>query len=125
MPLFESILHALGTAGTGGFGIKNDSIAGYSPYIQWVIAVFMLIFGVNFNLYYMILIKQGKQAIKSEELRYYIGIVAASVIFGKINKKAQMEDIVEVVNERTTITDNGIYLVVPQPTSQYIEVGEE
>lgn len=80
MPIFDCIVNAFATAGTGGFGILNNSIEGYnSIYTEMVIAVFMLIFGVNFNLYYMILIKQGKQAIKSEELRWYIGIVAASV----------------------------------------------
>lgn len=81
MPLFDCIVNAFATAGTGGFGILSNSIEGYnSLYAEMVIAVFMLIFGVNFNLYYMILIKQGKQALKSEELRYYLGIVAASVI---------------------------------------------
>ncbi len=81
MPLFDCIVNAFATAGTGGFGILSNSIEGYnSIYAEMVIAVFMLVFGVNFNLYYMILIKQGKQAIKSEELRWYLGIVTASVI---------------------------------------------
>ena len=81
MPLFDSIVNSFATAGTGGFCVLNNSIEGYhSLYSEMVIAVFMLIFGVNFNLYYMILIKQGKQALKSEELRWYLGIVASSVI---------------------------------------------
>ena len=81
MPLFDSIVTSFATAGTGGFAVLNNSIEGYnSLYSEMVIAVFMLIFGVNFNLYYMFLIRQGKQAIKSEELRWYIGIVAGSVI---------------------------------------------
>ncbi len=81
MPVFDSLVTALATAGTGGFGLLNNSIEGYnSVYCEMVIAVFMLIFGINFNLYYMILIKQWKQALKSEELRWYLGIVAASVI---------------------------------------------
>ncbi len=81
MPFFDSVVNSFATAGTGGFGILNNSIEGYnSLYSEMVIAVFMLIFGVNFNLYYMILIKHGKQAIKSEELHWYLGIVAASVI---------------------------------------------
>ena len=81
MPLFDSIVNSFATAGTGGFGVLNNSIEGYnSLYSEMVIAVFMLIFGINFNLYYMFLIKQGKQAIKSEELRWYLGIIAASVI---------------------------------------------
>ncbi len=75
MPLFDSVLHAFGTAGTGGFGVKADSIAGYSPYLQWVIGIFMLLFGVNFNLYYLILIRQAKSAFKSRELWLYITIV--------------------------------------------------
>lgn len=79
MPLFDSLLHTFGTAGTGGFGIKADSIAGYSPYLQWVITVFMLIFGINFNLFYLILIGKFTSAIKSRELWCYLGIVAVSV----------------------------------------------
>ena len=79
MPLFDSIVHAFGTAGTGGFGIKADSITGYSPYLQWVIAVFMLLFGINFNLYYLILIGRAKSIFKSTELWAYLGIVAVSV----------------------------------------------
>ena len=79
MSLYESLIHAFGTAGTGGFGIKSDSIASYSPYIQWVITIFMLIFGVNFNLYYLILIRKFANVIKSEELWTYIILVLASV----------------------------------------------
>ncbi len=79
MPFFESLLHAFGTAGTGGFGLKADSIAGYSPYLQWVITIFMLIFGINFNLYYLILIRRFRSVLKSTELWAYLGIVAISV----------------------------------------------
>ena len=82
MPLFDSLIHAFGTAGTGGFGIKSDSIASYSPYLQWVVTVFMMIFGVNFNLYYLLLIKKTKSVFRSEELWTYIGIgiVSTAVI---------------------------------------------
>ncbi len=79
MPLFDSAVHSLGTAGTGGFSIKADGIASYSSYIQWVIAIFMFLFGVNFNLYYLMLIRRFKSALKSTELWAYIGIVAASI----------------------------------------------
>ena len=79
MPLFDSLLHAFGTAGTGGFGIKADSIAGYSPYLQWVIAIFMLIFGINFNLFYLALIRRFRSIFRSTELWAYFGIVAASI----------------------------------------------
>lgn len=79
MPLFDSILNSFATAGTGGFGIKSVSIAAYnSVYIDYVIGIFMVLFGINFNLYYFILIGQGLQALKSEELRWYIGIVAGA-----------------------------------------------
>ena len=80
MDLFDSVVHSLGTAGTGGFGIKPDSVGGYSPYLQWVITIFMLIFGINFNLYYLILIRRFKSALRSNELWCYIGIVAFSTL---------------------------------------------
>ena len=82
MPLFDSIVHSFATAGTGGFGIKNDSFASYSPYIQWVVTAFMFIFGVNFNLYYLLISKKFKSILKSEELWVYIGlyIVAITII---------------------------------------------
>lgn len=75
MPLFDALCATFGAAGTGGFGIKNDSIAGYSPYIQWVIAGFMMLFGINFNAYYLILFHQVKKAFKMEEVRVYLGII--------------------------------------------------
>lgn len=80
MPLFDSICTAFGTAGTGGFGIKNDSIAGYSPYLQNVCTVFMLLFGVNFSCYYMLLLRQVKSVFKDEELRLYLGVVFGSIV---------------------------------------------
>lgn len=85
MPIFDSIVLSFGTAGTGGFGIKNDSIAGYTPYMQWVIAVFMILFGINFNLYYLIIAKRVKEALKSSELWFYIGIVAVSALIISVN----------------------------------------
>ena len=80
MSLFDSVCHAFGTAGTGGFGIKNDSFAGYSPYLQNVTTVFMILFGVNFSCYYLLLLKQWKSVFKDEELRLYIGIILASIL---------------------------------------------
>jgi trk system potassium uptake protein TrkH len=85
MPLFDSVVHSLGTAGTGGFGIKADSIGSYNAYCQWVITIFMLLFGVNFNLYYLILIKQFKTAVKSTELWVYGAIVAVSGVLITLN----------------------------------------
>ena len=85
MPLFESVLHAFGTAGTGGFGIKRDSIASYSPYLQWVITVFMFLFGVNFNLYYLLLARKFRAAAQCSECWYYSAIALASTAMIAIN----------------------------------------
>lgn len=83
MPLFDALTTTFGTAGTGGFGIKNNSMAGYSHYIQWVVTVFMLLFGVNFNAYYLILFLDVKKAFKIEEVKWYFTIIllSAFVIF--------------------------------------------
>ena len=78
MPLFDSLLHAFGTAGTGGFGIKADGAASYSPAAQWALTIGMFIFSINFNLYYLILIGKFKTAIKSTELHVFTGIVVVS-----------------------------------------------
>ncbi len=86
MPLFDSVCHAFGAAGTGGFAIKNAGIAFYdSAYIEIVLAVFMLLFGVNFNLYYFLLIGQLRETLKSEELRWYAVIVAFSTLVIALN----------------------------------------
>ncbi len=92
MDLFESTVYSLGTAGTGGFGIKADSVSSYSPYIQWVIAIFMLLFGVNFNLYYLLLIKRFKAVLKSAELWVYFGITATSFMLVARNIYALYEN---------------------------------
>ncbi len=80
MPVFDALTTSFGTAGTGGFGIKNDSIASYSPYLQNVITIFMILFGVNFNLYFLLLIRKPKQALRSEELRGYLSIIAVTIL---------------------------------------------
>ncbi len=85
MPAFEAITTTFGTAGTGGFGIKNDSIGSYSPYIQWVIGIFMMLFGVNFNIYFLLILRRFKQAFSGEELRTYLGIIAASTALIVLN----------------------------------------
>ena len=86
MPLFDSCIHAFGSAGTGGFSLKNLSIGYYdSAYFDIVIGVFILLFGVNFNLYYFLLLRRFKDVFRSEELRAYIGIVAVSVIAIAVN----------------------------------------
>lgn len=79
MPAFDAVTISLGTAGTGGFGIKNDSLASYSSYIQWVVTIFMILFGINFNAYYLILIKNIKSVFSLEEVRYYFYIVIGAI----------------------------------------------
>ena len=80
MSWLEALCTAFGTAGTGGFGIKNDSLASYSPYLQNVTTIFMFLFGVNFSVYYLLLLKEFKSAFKDEELRLYVGLAVVSVI---------------------------------------------
>lgn len=74
MPAFDAFCTAFGTAGTGGFGIKNDSMAGYSPYLQNVTTVFMLLFGVNFSCYYLLLIRQSRQCSLMKNYGYILAL---------------------------------------------------
>lgn len=86
MNLYNAVIHTFSTAGTGGFSSMNASIAAFdSAYIDGVITVFMLLFGVNFNLYYLLLLKNVKAVIKSEELRAYLGVVVAATVVITIN----------------------------------------
>ena len=85
MPLFDALCTAFGTAGTGGFGIKNDSMASYSPYIQWVTTVFMFLFGINFSCYYLLLLRQIRGVFRDQELRLYLGLAAASITLITLN----------------------------------------
>jgi trk system potassium uptake protein TrkH len=85
MPPYESAIHAMGTAGTGGFGVYGNSIASYSPYIQWVITIFMFVFAINFNLFFFIIIKRFKAAFSSQELWTFVGIVFVSAILVSVN----------------------------------------
>lgn len=86
MDLFHSLVYSFGTAGTGGFSVSSAGVGEYSPYIQWVIAVFMLLFGVNFNLYYLILVRRFRTALRSRELWVYglIVLIASAVVTGNI-----------------------------------------
>jgi trk system potassium uptake protein TrkH len=85
MSLFDAINTAFATAGTGGFGIRNDSLASYSPYLQWVVAIFMILFGVNFNAYYLLLFREFRKIIDMEELRTYFLMIGASILVIVIN----------------------------------------
>ena len=79
MPLFDAVCTAFGTAGTGGFGVKNNSLAGYSPYLQNVTTVFMVLFGINFSCYYLLLLKQVRSVFRDEELRWYLAIIFGAI----------------------------------------------
>ena len=86
MPLFDSVCHAMGTAGTGGFGIKNAGVAFYNAaYIEWVIGIFMMRFGINFNLYYFLIVRRFAYIYKNTELKTYLGIIIAATAAITIN----------------------------------------
>lgn len=85
MSAYDALLHTFGTAGTGGFGIKADGVAGYNDYIQIVIAAFMLVFAVNFNVYFLIIAGKAREAFKSTELKLYLVIVAFSIAAIAVN----------------------------------------
>ncbi|MCR5789686.1 MAG: TrkH family potassium uptake protein [Lachnospiraceae bacterium] len=80
MPAFDAVTLSFGTAGTGGFGVRSDSVASYTALQQWVITIFMLLFGVNFNMYYLFLFKEFKRGLAMEEVRTYFAIVLAAVV---------------------------------------------
>lgn len=96
MPLFDSLATSFGTAGTGGFGIKNNSIAFYdSYYLQGVVTVFMILFGVNFNVYYLLRVKKFKDAFSCEEARMYLGIILVSVLVITYNIRGMFGSVFE------------------------------
>ena len=97
MPVFDAVCTAMGTAGTGGFGIKGDSIAGYSPYLQNVCTVFMLLFGVNFSCYYLLILRQVKSVFKDEELRMYLGVILGSILLIVWNLRGFYDTLEETV----------------------------
>jgi len=80
MPFFDALCLSFGTAGTGGFGIKNDSIGSYTMLQQGIITVFMILFGVNFNAYYYLTGRDKKQAFRMEEVRWYLLIIAVAIL---------------------------------------------
>ncbi len=84
--VFDAVTTAMSTAGTGGFSVRNAGIADYgSAYVEWVVGFFMIVFGVNFNLYYLMLLRRFKIVFKSEELRVFLAIVAVSTVIMGIN----------------------------------------
>ncbi|MBR6527464.1 MAG: TrkH family potassium uptake protein [Lachnospiraceae bacterium] len=87
MPVFDTLCLSFGTAGTGGFGILNDSIASYTVLQQGIITVFMILFGINFNVYYLFLVRRPKDALKCEEMRFYLLIIASAILMIAINTR--------------------------------------
>ena len=90
MPIFDAVVHSFGTAGTGGFGIKADSIASYNAACQWIITVFMILFGINFNLYYLMIMRKFKQAFGSRELWIFGGVIVVSTTAIALNIANQL-----------------------------------
>lgn len=112
MSIFDSIVLSLATAGTGGFGILNDSFVSYSTSAQLVTTIFMIIFGVNFNVYYYLLIKDFKAAYKCEEARWYFGIIIVSVLLIAFNITSMFNSFFEALkhaffNVGSVITTTG------------------
>ena len=97
MPLFEAVCTAFGTAGTGGFGIKNDSLASYSPYLQNVTTVFMILFGINFSCFYLLLLRQFKSVFKDQELRMYLSIILGAIVLIVLDIRGMYSSLEETV----------------------------
>ena len=98
MTPFEALNTAFATAGTGGFGVRNDSIASFSPYIQWVVTVFMLLFSINFSCYYLILLGKFKDAFNSEFRRFWY-IVGGVVLIISLNVRGMFDTLGETVRQ--------------------------
>ena len=97
MDWFSSCCLAFGTAGTGGFGILADSFASYTPYVQWVTTIFMLLFSVNFSIYFLIIIGHIKEALKDEELRLFIFIVLSAIVLLVLNVRPLYSTLSETI----------------------------
>jgi trk system potassium uptake protein TrkH len=95
MPLFDSLTMSFGTAGTGGFGVLNTSAGSYTTLQQGIITVFMILFGVNFNVYFLILAKKTKQAFASEEVRVYLAIILGAILLIVWNARASFDTLFE------------------------------
>lgn len=115
MSVFDSVIHAFGTAGTGGFSNKSLSIAAFeSSYIQVVITVFMALFGINFNIYFFLLMRNFRSALKNEELRWYLGIIAAAIILIAVNIMPQYG------NAGDAVKDAAFQVVSTMTTTGYV-----
>ncbi len=101
MPWFDAICTSFSNAGTGGFGILNDNIASYSVTVQWIIAIFMILFGINFNAYYLILFGHIKKAFKMEEVRAFLLIILASIILISMNILSMCTSLFDAITKAT------------------------
>ena len=99
MRVFDALCMSFGTAGTGGFGILNSSCCDYSLYCQIVITVFMILFGINFNFYFFIILRQFKKAIKMEEVQRYIGIIVLAIVCIAINIYHMCDGVVDAISK--------------------------
>ena len=98
MGWFDALTTAFGTAGTGGFGVRNASVGAYnSAYVDIVVGVFMVLFGVNFNLYYIVLVKRSLKGLKSQELGVYLFVVAAATVTIGLNIASQYENLLQAM----------------------------
>lgn len=95
--LFTALTLSFGTAGTGGFGVLNSSIASYSPYIQWVITIFMILFGIDFSIFYLVLLGKLKDVLHSEELRTYLFVILSAIALITANCFHIYENIAETI----------------------------
>ena len=94
MPLFDALCTTFGTAGTGGFGIKNSSIGEYSAYIQSIVTIFMILFGINFNVYFLLYMRKPKEALRCEEAGWYLAIIAGSTLIITVFIRNSFPDLV-------------------------------
>ena len=94
MPLFDALCTTFGTAGTGGFGIKNSSIGEYSAYIQSLVTIFMILFGINFNVYFLLYMRKPKEALRCEEAGWYLAIIAVSTLIITVFIRNSFPDLV-------------------------------
>ena len=93
MPVFDAVTTGFSTAGTGGFGIRNDSMGSYSTVLQILITIFMILFGVNFNFYYFLLGKEKKEAFKMEEVRWYFTIIVVAALLIAVDIRGMFDNI--------------------------------
>ena len=93
MPLFDAICISFGTAGTGGFSVRNSGCADYTVYQQTITTIFMILFGVNFNIYFLLYARKPKEAIRSEEVRYYLLIILAAILLVTWNVRGQFSSL--------------------------------